>query len=381
MTLELSVFVGHSFDDSLRPGGVSTFRRSVQRAFRRVEKASPSSAGDVRFKLNFASSDFGKRLPSAIAGSLRSCDLALIDLTGWNPNVMYELGYLAALGTDVILISRHMDGPIPADISDVLIGTYDEEREIPGLITPRIREVIRAIAADAPRRGRAGHRSVWFRHPPAVVSLVCAPETEKTRFASRTDSNYLFVDNLEDRDSLLEAAIYLSRHFPTSRLNRFASDAMPSEALDGDVVALGGPGEPGGAGNHVSREVLRLTGSSIQFDDDCTYAVMRGRRFEPALDVDGRLRSDYGYFLAAPSPYNSDRRIVLACGVYTAGTLGAVMAFGDHPIARRNAAVVRASLEAKDDRELAFEAIFPVEIHAGGAPLCPAVDPSMIFAL
>ena len=56
--------------------------------------------------------------------SIRKATLCVADVTGANPNVMWEAGFAAALGIPVIVI-RQQNEPLPFDINDIRSLTYD----------------------------------------------------------------------------------------------------------------------------------------------------------------------------------------------------------------------------------------------------------------
>ena len=50
--------------------------------------------------------------------SIRRSTVCVADVTGSNPNVMWEVGFAAALGIPVIAI-KQQNGPLPFDIKDI----------------------------------------------------------------------------------------------------------------------------------------------------------------------------------------------------------------------------------------------------------------------
>jgi hypothetical protein len=58
---------------------------------------------------------------------LRECTICLCDITGANPNVMYEIGFARAIGKKTMMI-RQSKQEIPVDISDKFVYTYHMDR-------------------------------------------------------------------------------------------------------------------------------------------------------------------------------------------------------------------------------------------------------------
>ncbi len=369
----MKVFVAHAYSSRFHGKGLGHFREQILKALELAESLCNSQGVRLSLEPQFASRDFGEQLPGLVRESLESCSLGLVDLSGLRPNVLYESGYLCGLGRPVVFLMK-AGTKLPADLTDTLAAEYSSADDLPDLLAQRLASsALEAHGAGFAHRGRA--KSLWFPYAPPVIALVCAREHERSPFASRDQANYLFLDNLEDRDTLYEVSMYLSRCFPGSRIDRYASDAISPDALLGDLVVIGGPGEPGGPGNEICRDVLRLLKVSISFSDECDRAVFRGREFIPEFDGRHRLVRDYGYFLRDANPFNKDRTVIVVCGVHTAGTLGAALAFSDHPQAAENAKVVRRVLEPPAQSSGRFETFFPVEVQSGGAVACPRIVP------
>ena len=61
----------------------------------------------------------------AILRSISQADFIIADLTGNNPNVMYEIGFAHALRKPLFLIVRKDSDPLPSDIGGNLFFIYD----------------------------------------------------------------------------------------------------------------------------------------------------------------------------------------------------------------------------------------------------------------
>ena len=60
-----------------------------------------------------------------ILRSIEQADFIVADLTGNNPNVMYEIGYAQALRKPLLLIIQQDSGRLPVDMSGHLFLVYD----------------------------------------------------------------------------------------------------------------------------------------------------------------------------------------------------------------------------------------------------------------
>ncbi|MDH2424244.1 hypothetical protein [Sphaerisporangium sp. TRM90804] len=67
------------------------------------------------------------RVTDELLAELRGATLCVADVSGANPNVMWEVGYASALQKPVIVISQDA-GPAPFDISDMRTLRYDRSR-------------------------------------------------------------------------------------------------------------------------------------------------------------------------------------------------------------------------------------------------------------
>jgi hypothetical protein len=377
------VFVSHPFDDLV---GVPTeeFRGTVRAALASAPPVRLAGGAEGILEGFFVTENFGAPLPGEVRSGMVKSDIGIVDLSGLRPNVLFELGYLTASSAHLILIAHtSSDHPfvIPADVSDVLVGLYTSAADLLRLLERRITEVVQEMEAAGTYPSRSS-AAVWF-DPGGTgsVSLICSPETEKTRFADRANSNYLFIDNLEDRDALLEASSYLARAYPDRQVIRYSSDSIPADALSSDLLILGGPGEPDGPGNDIARDVLARIRTGVSFADDCESVEFNDMVHLPKFRSDGSVSRDFGYVLRCVNPYSSRHSLMLMAGVYTIGTLGSVLAFGDHPMGKMNCLRAQRAARGGAGSTLEFEAFFPVESGPSGGPVVPMVDATMIQPL
>ena len=65
-----------------------------------------------------------QRIMDDIWQSIKSCRFVIAELTGKNPNVLYEVGLAHAIGKPVIILTRNADD-VPFDLKDLRYLYYD----------------------------------------------------------------------------------------------------------------------------------------------------------------------------------------------------------------------------------------------------------------
>jgi len=96
----------------------------VRRTLKRVLGIMDVQAIDVGASLPGS----GKPLHETILQGIVKADLIIADITGGNPNVMYEVGFAHALKKPVLLIVRNGEYAIPSDLRGELFFVYEPER-------------------------------------------------------------------------------------------------------------------------------------------------------------------------------------------------------------------------------------------------------------
>lgn len=67
-------------------------------------------------------------VPDSITRAIQKADLIIADITGSNPNVMYEVGFAHALRKPVLLIVRSGSEHVPLDLRGQLFFVYEPDR-------------------------------------------------------------------------------------------------------------------------------------------------------------------------------------------------------------------------------------------------------------
>jgi len=80
-----------------------------------------------------------------IQGSIRDAGLCLADVTGGNPNVMWEAAYGHALGKQVIFIAQGTADQIPFDVRHNNCILYDLSSDALATLQRKIAETVRSV--------------------------------------------------------------------------------------------------------------------------------------------------------------------------------------------------------------------------------------------
>jgi tetratricopeptide (TPR) repeat protein len=106
------------------------FRDEFDDVYLVVRDAVAASSRDLRVDIECSRADEISRpgrISEQILESIKSADLIIADLTGNNPNVMYELGYAHALGRPAVILNQDVH-QAPFDVKDFRQILYDRGR-------------------------------------------------------------------------------------------------------------------------------------------------------------------------------------------------------------------------------------------------------------
>lgn len=215
-------------------------------------------------------------------------------------------------------------------------------------------------------------RSMLFGSEDRTEPLyIIAPYSSVTsQFRERSSPNYVFIDNLGDRDSLLELMDSLARLFPFAPINFFHSSDFSSRLLENDLILIGGIGYPGLPNNHVALSLIQERKIPLRYDGDTLFF---GERRWSSEYEDQMLIYDIGFFANLRNPWNMKKRIISIQGIHTSGVLGAVRAFSLNPIAIVNHKLAQKLYGNKD-----YVAIFGIRLF-GNRPVIPNLKESDFF--
>lgn len=355
-----------------------------------VESACVTAASDLgrqfpgtSFAVTAELTEYGGRLNQEILTKLHCADICIVDISDNNPNVFYELGALHVLGRQPILLKSERGEnvfPVPADISGLMLLKYDEITEIKGRLSVAIVSAAREVFQAQWSRPLDLCRQFWgSRNEHRRVHVLAAPRSSvKTVFSELSSPNFIYLDKLGDKDAIFELSVLLARLYPSTPIVRYASDELPRDAYESDLVVVGGPGSTTaeGARNELVSPLQAKLLIPVGYSEDCERLLIEGVGKFEATETDGHLVKDYGFFAKARNPYNPSHSIVLVHGIHTYGVLGAARCFSDHPAALGNVAAVLDLL----GNDPCFWTYFEVEVLRGAA-MVPKIEASNIFRI
>lgn len=231
---------------------------------------------------------------------------------------------------------------------------------------------------------------LWFSKKTQSIVIVVSPEEDKPQDANIYSRNYGFMDNVGDKDAILEIVKLLSKKYPKAELDiRSADTYEPSyKNLRKNIVVIGGPGGSeyemldgtlvDDCGNKICREFGKKINSKVSYSNDCETMIVDDNKYKAQYESDGIMEADYGYFCAMPNPFNHESRVILIHGIHTLGVVGAAIAFSDDSIAESNFQILNELFSKETKNEIMFETFFNVAVHKGQA-FCPTINAKDIF--
>lgn len=98
------------------------------------------------------------RITERLLQELQAATLCVADLSGSKPNVMWETGYVMALGKPTIIVTQDI-GELPFDVHDMFCVRYDRNHLSETLGRPLKRAVLDTITANAVSRTQSSNSS------------------------------------------------------------------------------------------------------------------------------------------------------------------------------------------------------------------------------
>ncbi len=140
------------------------------------------------------------------------------------------------------------------------------------------------------------------------------------------------ADTIEmgDKDALVGAVINIAKVGRIGDLKVLTCHEATDSDLRENVICIGGPYY-----NSITLQFMQEIKSPFIFDmsdpeGDRTpiHKCLEGGENYESQWTGARLTHDWGFFGRFTNPYNSDRHVILACGIETSGVSGIVKAFG-----------------------------------------------------
>lgn len=377
---DVSIFISHAFKPDPSYYKIEEFRVAIRKAIGDACQLYELSSAGFSANPIIEMQSQAERLPGQVISNLQHCQFAIVDISGNNPNVFFEYGYLRARGVPCILLKSTNSAtvPVPTDIQGEFINFYTEVQEIGEQITAEIcKQVTSAI-----RKGTFEHElipQVWFQESVENILVVSSSEHAKSEFAKRESPDHVVLDNIGDRDSVLACCMFLARRYPKAKITIHASDQFDYKYISHDIVVIGGPGDEK-EGNAVCSRILREMSSSVSYDDEDNLHF-GSTQFASESDPSIGVVKDYGYFARMPNPFDETRSVVLMHGIHTFGVLGAARAFTDSLVGEENMKTVMGKATRSAVGQFAFECIFEVNIFPTGDISVPRVQSNGVLGL
>jgi len=377
----LNIFVSHPFVPKNSTYDLKQFRTNIKRLIVKAENIVKKENQDFEIKIVFDFNDFYESLPHQIETSIRTSHFAIVDITENKANIFYEYGLLFGLNIPVLLIKANKSlrtFPLPGDIKNRLIIDYKNFDEL-------IKKCLENVADEFRRLLHHDSLSniylnkIWFPNDVNNIHIVTSTEAEKRKkFSSPTSDNYMLLESLGDKDSLLEVSAFLNRNYRNTISSMYAADNYTNN-MEGNFVVIGGPGDEEGDANRICKIFMDRMKVKVSYSKDCEKLLYDKKSFIATKEKRKTTR-DYGYFARFPNPFNAKSTVILINGIHTFGVLGAAKAFSDHPSAQGNIRKVLKKLKLDNIKQASFESFFPVDVFQQTV-VCPSIIEEFVLPL
>lgn len=377
----INIFVSHPFVPKNATYDLKSFRDNIKKLITKAGNIVKKEHQDFDIKIVFDFNDFKESLPQQVESNIRNSHLAIVDITENKANIFYEYGLLYGLNVPILPIKAESSlkkFPLPSDVKNQLIITYKNFDELIKTCVERLADELR-ILLHYDSLANIYLNKIWFSSDVGNIHVVTSTEGEKReKFALPTSDNYMLLESLGDKDSLLEVMSFLNRNYRNTNSSMYAADSYPNN-MEGNFVVIGGPGDEEGDGNKICKNFMDRMDVKVTYSNDCEKLLF-GRKKFTATKVKNKTVQDYGYYARFPNPFNPNSTVVLIHGIHTFGVLGAAKAFSDHPSAQGNIRKVLKKLKLDNIKQASFECFFPVEVYQQTV-VCPEIDEEYILPL
>lgn len=377
----VNIFVSHPFVPKNAAYNLKSFRDNIRKLITKAGSIVKKEHQDFDIKIVFDFNDFKESLPQQVESNIRKSHLAIVDITENKANIFYEYGLLYGLNIPILPIKAESSlrkFPLPSDIKNQLIIVYKDFDELLKVCTERLADELRRLL-HFDSLANIYLNKIWFPSNVGSIHVITSTEGEKReKFALPTSDNYMLLESLGDKDSLLEVMAFLNRNYRNVNSSMYAADLYTNN-MEGNFVVIGGPGDEEGDGNRICKIFMDRMDVKISYSEDCEWLLYGRKRFK-ATKQNNKTIKDYGYYARFPNPFNPNSTIVLIHGIHTFGVLGAAKAFSDHPSAQGNIRKVLKKLKLDSIKQASFECFFQVDIFQQTV-VCPDIDENYILPL
>jgi hypothetical protein len=377
----IHIFVSHPFEPKNTTYDIEKFRTNIRLLISESENLVRKEYSDFEIETTFVFSDLFIGLPQQIEKHIRNSHLGIVDITENKANIFFEYGLLYGLDIPVLLIKAAdsmMTFPIPADLKDRLPIVYLSFEKLQELVVNKLAETFKKILHND-SLANIYLNKIWFPNDVNTIHVITSTESEKRiQFAAPESDNYMLLESLGDKDSLLSVVTFLNRNYRNINTPMYAADNFQA-SLEENMVVIGGPGDEEGDSNPVCKIFTDKMNGRITYSDDCEKLLFNEKEYTAQKNGNKTVK-DYGYFARFPNPLNPRTSVVLIHGIHTFGVLGAAKAFSDHPSAQGNIRKVLKKFNLDDIKQMSFECFFPVDVLQQSV-VCPEIDEENIFPL
>lgn len=377
----INIFVSHPFVPKNPTYDIEKFRTNIKLLVSEAENLVRKEYQDFEIETTFVFNNLFEGLPQQIEISIRNSHLGIVDITENKANIFFEYGLLYGLDIPVLLIktAESMTSfPIPADIKDRLPIVYEDFDKLKDAVLHNLADAFKKILHND-SLANVYLNKIWFPNDVKTIHIVTSTESEKRiQFSEPESDNYMLLESLGDKDSLLSVVTFLNRQYRGINTPLYAADGF-SGSLEDNIVVIGGPGDDEGDGNPICQIFSDKMNINISYTEDCESMLFKGHEYV-AKKKGNKTVKDWGYFARFPNPINPRTSIILVHGIHTFGVLGAAKAFSDHPSAQGNIRKVMKKLNLDDIKQASFECFFPVDVLQQTV-VCPEIDEDHILPL
>jgi hypothetical protein len=378
--MKIQVFLVYSFHSKQGAYTRSQINAVLEESCTIAQEDLTTLGYDVEIEYSYTLDEYGGQLNNQLVGRLSNADICVVDISDNNPNVFYELGVIHALGKTAILLKSSLEQenfPLPSDISGSLFLKYKEINSIKGRLAKAILNVSQKKLDEKGMDSILRCKSFWnLPVSNGALAIIGAPSLTKTSFSNLSNWNYVYLDNLGDKDAIVDISILVGRLYPEVTLERYTSNDFPKDILEGNLIVIGGVGSDKYPGNKITKIFIDKLNIPIANDVECEKLFVGNEVLEGVYEGEptkSPLVKDYGFFARFKNPFNPSSRVVMIFGLHTLGVLGATRCFSMHPAAKENLDLVKKELG--DDP--AFYTLFPVDV-VKGLPVVPKLNFSII---
>jgi hypothetical protein len=377
----INIFVSHPFEPKNSTYDLEKFRTSIKLLISQAENIVRKEYQDFEIETTFVFNDLFEGLPKQIESKIRSSHLGIVDITENKSNIFFEYGLLYGLDIPVLLIKAKesmTSFPIPADLKDRLPQVYEGLDKMVETCTNELSNYFKKLIHNDSLYNIYLNK-IWFPNDVGTIHVITSTEFEKReQFSSPEADNWMLLESLGDKDSLLFVYGFLNRNYRNINIPLYAADNFAG-SLEDNLVVIGGPGDEDGDRNNICRIFTEKMNGKVSYSDDCEKMIYNGNDLT-AFKKGNKTVKDYGYFARFPNPLNPRSSVILIHGIHTFGVLGAAKAFSDHPSAQGNIRLVLNKFNLDDIKQASFESFFPVDVLEQSV-VCPEIDENNILPL